>query len=79
VWVNSCSCSGQPFGVSAAELQTSLVNVNDAVQVLLVAGAITSWTGCQECRLAFASLLMAANSVVDALQEKAVKTWTELD
>lgn len=79
MWENKCCCLGQPYEVSAAELLTSVENVESAVQVLLVAQAITSWTGCEECRVAFATLLERARGVLHQLEDDALKKWTELD
>jgi len=79
VWENNCSCSVQPFEVFAAGRPIPGADALDAARVLLVAGNITRWTGCQACRLEFASLLERAIRIVRLLEDEAVKRWTELD
>lgn len=78
MWANNCRCSGLPYGVSAAELSMSAENVVDAAQVVLVAACITEWTGCLECRQAFATLLQRSVEILEAAAEVATKKWTEL-
>jgi len=73
------NCSGQPFAVSAAKLLTFGDDAVSAVQVQLVAQAITEWTGCQPCRDAFASLLAQSRELLCDLMQAAEEKWTELD
>jgi len=73
------NCSGQPFAVGAAQLLTYGDDAVSAVQVQLVASAITRWTGCQACRDAFASLLAQSRELICDLMDQAERTWTELD